>query len=446
LLLAGLVLSASYAPAAGAPVELAGTGVVGDGVTVNTAALQQVVDACSQAGGGIIHFPAGRYVTGTLQLKDNVRLQLDADATLLGSTNVADYRNLDPFTDGVGSLMGYALIVAVGAHHVGLTGPGTIDGQGLAVRAAQSRYTIRPFLVRWVKCKDINVSGVQLINSGAWTMNFFQSTNATVKKVRIQSLELANNDGIDLDSCNGVQVEGCNINTGDDAICLKATSALPCQNITATDCQLQTHCNAIKFGTESLGDFTHIRISHCQIRDTHLSGIALNTVDGSHLTDVVISDITMERVTAPITMRLGARLKVFRAGDQPRPPGILRDVTIKNVRVTGAAQPGMLINGLPDHPIENVTLNNINIEVAGGGTAANAAVELPERPAAYPEWNMFGRIIPAQGIYMRHVRGVTVKNVRVTSVKPDARPAWVLIDVAGVKPPDAFTRVNTLPK
>jgi len=438
--LAGLFLPTCLWAAPGKAGELAGAS--GDGLTINTTALQAAIDACSAGGGGILHFPAGRYVTGTLELKDNVMLHLDADATIMGSTNAADYLNLDPFIDGSGSKMGYALIVAVGAQHVGLEGPGTIDGRGKAVKAAQAHYDIRPFLVRWVKCQDVTVKDVHLINSGAWTMNFFQSQNALVTGVEIRSLGLVNNDGIDLDSCAHIDIKGCNINSGDDAICLKATSPVPCRDITAEDCQLQTRCNAIKLGTESLGDFTHIRVSHCQIRDTHLSGIALNSVDGSHLTDVVISDITMDRVTVPITLRLGARLKVFRTGDQPKPPGILRDVTIRNVRATGTGPVGMLINGLPGHPIENLTLENISLEVPGGGTTADAAVVLPEKPSAYPEWNMFGKTIPVYGIYLRHAQGVTLKNVHLATVKADARPPYLLVDVGGLNPGDLSEAVT----
>ena len=439
--LAGLFLPTCLWAAPGKAGELAGAS--GDGLTINTTALQAAIDACSAGGGGILHFPAGRYVTGTLELKDNVMLHLDADATIMGSTNAADYLNLDPFIDGSGSKMGYALIVAVGAQHVGLEGPGTIDGRGKAVKAAQAHYDIRPFLVRWVKCQDVTVKDVHLINSGAWTMNFFQSQNALVTGVEIRSLGLVNNDGIDLDSCAHIDIKDCNINSGDDAICLKATSPVPCRDITAEHCQLQTHCNAIKLGTESLGDFTHIRVSHCQIKDTHLAGIALYSVDGSHLTDVEISNITMDRVTVPICIRLGARLKVFRTGDQPRPPGVLRDITIKDVQATGTGPVGMLINGLPGHPIEHLTLENISLQVPGGGTAANAAVVLAEKPATYPEWNMFGKVIPAYGIYLRHAQGVTLKNIHLSTVKPDARLPYQLIDVAGVNLKD-LARAITL--
>ena len=431
-----LFLLSTLCAAPGKTVDVTKTGVVGDGVTINTAAIQKAIDDCSAKGGGTILFPAGRYVTGTIQLKDGITLRLGKDAVLLGNTNAADYRNVDPFIDGVGAEMGYALVVGVGANHVGIEGAGTIDGQSRGLKAAQSRYTIRPFLMRWLHCTNVMIRDVHLANPGAWTLNFFQTHAATVERVTIRTRDtgLANNDGIDLDSCAGVRIRDCDIESGDDALCLKATSMLPCRDITASGCKLSTRCNAIKLGTESLGDFENIRISDCHVRDTGMSGIALNSVDGAHLHHVTVTDITMDGVTVPISMRLGARLKTFRAGDQPKPPGQLRDITIKNVHATGARQIGILINGIPDHPVENLTFKNIQIELAGGGTQADAEIQLPEKQTAYPEYNMFGKVMPAYGIYARHIRGITFKNVTTTVKTPDARPEKVFIDVEGVTP------------
>ena len=409
-------------------------GIVGDGTTNNTAAIQMAIDACSADGGGTLRFPAGKYLTGTIQLKDNVKLHLDDGAVLLGSTNAADYRNLDPFIDGVGAELGYALVASVGAKHVGIEGAGAIDGQGTALKAAQGNYKIRPFLIRWVRCNDVAVHDVQLRNSGAWTMHFCQTKNATVENVNIRSLGLPNNDGIDIDSCENVRIKNCDVDSGDDAICLKATSALACRDITVSGCKLKTRCNAIKFGTESLGDFEHVNISDCHIRDTRMSGIAINSVDGAHLQDVNISDITMDGVTVPISMRLGGRLKTFRAGDTPKQPGVIRNVTIKNVHATAARQIGIMINGIPGHQVENVALENIKIELSGGGTAADAQVQLAEKESAYPEYNMFGRVMPAYGLYVRHVRGISFKNVQMTVTNPDARPEKVFVDVEDVTP------------
>ena len=429
-----LVALALVSTAMAATVDVTQAGAVGDGATLNTAALQKAIDTCSAEGGGVLVFPAGRYLTGTIELKDGVTLRLDAEAVLLGSTNAADYRNVDPFMAGDGIPQGYALIVAVNAQRVGLEGTGTIDGQGAAVKAAQAPYAVRPFLVRWIRCADITVRDVHLRNSGSWGMHFFQSRNATVERVTIRNRGLGNNDGLDIDSCETVRIRDCDIDSGDDAICLKATSAQPCRDILVTGCKLQTACNALKLGTESLGDYENIRISDCAVRDTGMAGIAIYSVDGAHTHDVTISDVTMDGINVPISIRLGARLKTFRAGDQAKPPGTLRDVTIKNVRAGRVGRIGVLVNGIPGHNVENLTLENIAITLPGGGTAEDAPLPLPEKEAAYPEMNMFGKVLPAYGFYLRHVRGVTFKNVRTSLATPDARPEKIFIDVEGVVP------------
>ncbi len=433
-----LILASACAAAVTPSVSLDVTksGAVGDGVTLNTAAIQKAIDSCNAQGGGTVTFPAGRYLTGTIQIKSNVTLHLDDQAVILGSTNSADYRNLDPFMAGDNIPQGYALIVADGASHVALEGNGTIDGQGRAVKAAQKPYTVRPFLMRWLRCTDVTVKDLHLANPGAWTLNFFHTSNATVDHVTIRARDtgLANNDGIDLDSCENIRIRDCDIESGDDALCLKTTSPLPCRNIAASGCQLSTKTNALKLGTESLGDFANISLINCQIRNTGMAGIALYSVDGSHLHDVTISNVTMNGVAVPISIRLGARLKTFRAGDQAKPVGTLSNITIQDVHVTGARQIGLLINGLPDHPVQALTLTNIDIQLAGGGKAADAAVQLPEKPAAYPEYSMFGKVMPAYGLYLRHVRGVDFKNIRTTVLKPDARPAMVLLDAVDVTP------------
>jgi polygalacturonase len=369
-------------------------------------------------------------------LKDNVTLLLKTNAVILGSTNASDYRNVDAFMAGDGVPLGHALIVADGARNVGIEGSGTIDGRGKQVRAAQKNYDVRPFLLRWLRCTNVTMKDVHLTDPGAWTLNFFQTRTALVERVTIRTRNtgLRNNDGIDLDSCEAIRVRDCDIESGDDALCLKATSPLPCHNIVASGCRLSTKCNAIKLGTESLGNFEQITVTNCLVHKTGMAGIAMYCVDGADMHDVAVGDITMDGVSVPISLRLGARLKTFRAGDQPKSPGHLRDITIRDVSAKGVNMIGMLINGVPGHPLENLTFQNIAIEVPGGGTQEDAEVELAERPAAYPEFSMFGKVLPASGIYARHVRGITFKDVRIVPLKPDARPEKLFVDVEGVVP------------
>lgn len=428
-------------PAVGAEkkiIDVTTAGVVGDGTTLNTASLQKVIDDCSAAGGGTLLFPAGHYLTGTIQIKSNVTLRLEEQATLLGSTDAADYRNLDPFIDGTGRPLGHALVVAVDAEHVGIEGSGAIDGQGVKLAAKQKPFAIRPFLVRWVRCADVTVRDVHLTGPGAWTLNFYQTKGAVIEGVtiRCRDQKLPNNDGVNIDSSENIRVGQCDIDSGDDAVVIKSTGMTPSRDITVAGCKLSTRTNAIKLGTESVGGFENISVTNCRVTKTLMSGIALYTVDGGELHNVTVSDVTIDGVTLPISVRLGARLKTFREGDKPKPTGRLYDVTIRNVTAKGVKMIGMLINGVPGHPIEGLTLENISLEVPGGGTAEAAAVRLPEKEAAYPEYNMFGKILPASGIYARHVKGIKFQNVRTSTTQPDARPATVFIDVQDVTPPE----------
>jgi parallel beta-helix repeat protein len=339
--------------------------------------------------------------------------------------------------------MGHALIVAVDADNVGIEGNGTLDGQGRELKARETPYTMRPFLLRWVRCTNVTVRDVHLTNPGAWTMHFFQSKGALVEGVTIRTREhkLVNNDGIDIDSSENVQVHHCDINSGDDAIVIKSTSSKPSSGIVATDCKLSSRTNAIKLGTESLGGFANISVSNCQISDTQMAGIALYAVDGGDLRNVTISDITMDGVVVPISIRLGSRLKTFRPGDVQKTTGTLRDVTIKNVTAKNIKMVGMLINGVPGHPVEALTLQNIQLDLPGGGTADAAKVQLPEKESAYPEFSTFGKTIPAYGIYARHVGGINLQNIRMNPLKPDARPATVFIDVRDVMPSNFATQL-----
>jgi polygalacturonase len=450
-LLLGAWFTVAVAPAWALAIVLDATkaGIVGDGTTRNTAAIQEAIDDLSASGGGKLIFPKGTYLTGSIQIKNNVTLRLEEGATLLGSTDAADYTNLDPFIDGSGNPMGHALILAINAENVGIEGAGTIDGQGPGLKAKQPRYTMRPFLLRWVGCRNVTVRDVHLTNPGAWTLNFFGTSGAVVEGVTIRArgTGLANNDGINIDSSQNIRVRQCDVNSGDDALVIKSTSATqPSRDIVASDCKLSSRTNAIKLGTESIGGFENISISNCQITNTQMAGIALYEVDGAALKQVSISDVTMDGVIVPISIRLGARLKTFRQGDQPRPSaGTLGDVTMKNITARNIKMIGMLINGVADHPIGPLTLENIQLELPGGGTEEAAKVELAEKETAYPEFNMFGNTMPAWGIYVRHARDLTLKDVKLTRLQPDARPAVVFIDVQNVTPANFLEESNKAP-
>lgn len=408
-------------------------GARGDGATVATAAIQRAIDTCSQQGGGTVLLPAGRFVSGTIRLKDNVTLHLAEQAELLGSTNIADYVAPDKFLSGNGATMGYCFIAAVDARNVALEGPGVIDGRGQAVLAARPKGArARPFLARFVRTRGISLCGVQLRNSAAWTVHFSQCQDVRAEDVKLESRGVSNNDGFDIDSTQGVVIKHCRVDSGDDAIVLKTTSLVPTRDVEIADCDLTSRHAGIKFGTESIANFENVKITRCHIHDTRGGGLKLLTVDGARLQNVLISDLTMDKVNVPIFIRLGARLKTFRAGDVPQPVGTVSNVVIRNIRALATSPWGIALNGIPGHVIEAVTLESIAIKLPGGGTRSMAGVMLPEEESAYPEITMFGREFPAYGLYARHVSGLQIKDLKFETATADLRPAVYCEDAEGL--------------
>ncbi len=261
-----------------------------------------------------------------------------------------------------------------------------------------------------------------------WVQHYLACDDVRIAGITVKSLVNANNDGIDIDSCRRVVISDCNIESGDDAIVLKSTTARVCADVAVSNCVLSTRCNALKMGTESNGGFQNIAISNCVIYNTRLAGVALEIVDGGTMDRIAVSNITMNGVGAPIFLRLGNRARPFKEGMETPRMGAMRNITISNIEATGANPTGCAISGLPGEAIENVTLSNVRLSFEGGGTKADAERAIPEMPTDYPEYRMFGKL-SAYGFYCRHVKGLKLLNVQVQSAKPDQRHAVVLEDV-----------------
>jgi polygalacturonase len=401
-------------------------GAVGDGKQLDTKALQKAIDTCAAAGGGTVFFPAGRYLTGTLFLKSRVTLHLEAGAVLLGSPKLEDYPatvpSLRSYTDNYTER---SLLYAENLENIAICGQGVIDGQGSAFKG---RYKLRPYLMRWVSCRDVSVRGITVKDSPMWVQHYLACEGVLIDGIRVTSTCNGNNDGIDIDGCERVRIANCDIRSGDDAIVLKSTLDRPCKNVVITNCALSSLCNAFKLGTESNGGFENIALSNCTIYDTRLSGIALELVDGGTLERVTVSNVTLHNTRNAIFIRLGNRARPFKEGMAAPGVGRLRHVRISDVQAFGADVIGCSITGLPDSPVEDIALDNVSVSLSGGGTMADARREPPEQVAKYPEYAMFERL-PAYGFFCRHARGLRLSRVQVDVVKPDARPSLVCDDV-----------------
>lgn len=444
----GLMLAAGCSSMKGAAVvDVADFGAVGDGETLNTDALQSAINACVP--GGTVLVSSGQYVTGTLKLKSDMTLHVAEGAALLGSHNLDDYaRDIQGAVEA--PAFDECLIYAENAENLTLSGKGTIDGRATReifpewISKKDRILGDRPMLIRFVDCKNVRFQDISLKNAASWCTHLVNCDDVVVKKVYLDSRQHKNNDGFDLDGCRNVLFEDCTIFSGDDAICPKSTTERVGENLTVRNCRAESHTAAVKCGTSSRGGWRNIDISDCDFSGCRMGVIKLMIVDGGVLENVRISNIKAENVEGPLFIRLGNRGRdylepteqIYGADVQPEgvPVGTVRNIRISNFKATVTGdipkRQGILISGIPGYCIEDVVLENVEIVYDGGGTAEDAAVEVPEREAQYPEAFFFGKL-PAWGAYIRHAKNVTFDNVKMSTLKPDARERLVLVDAEG---------------
>jgi polygalacturonase len=434
-------------------------GARGDGKSDNTLFIQKAIDDATARGGGTVLVPAGKFLSGALTLKSNVNLHLAADAVLLGSTKRTDY----------GLHNALPLLMADGQDHISITGRGTIDGQGEAllkdiykrlkagtmqdaewqkpnpwhqVRPSEEN---RPKIIGFTRCDSVTVKGITLKHALDWVEDYKSCSHVTIDSIRVESNTFWNNDGIDLVDCKNVKVTNSFFNADDDGICLKSEKRNDsCLNIYVAHCTVRSSASAIKLGTAGRGGFRHITIRDITVYDTYRSAIALECVDGGRMEDVDIRNVKATNTGNAIFIRLGHRNKDSVVSS-------IRHIYIGNVTVDvpgGKPDKGYpmegpplpyshnvfpsSIVGLPGHPVEDVVLENIQIIYPGGGKKLTVPDNpFPENPSDYPEFSMFGEL-PSWALFVRHARGLTLKNVRVTVKQKDYRPACAFDDVSGL--------------
>ncbi len=401
-------------------------GAKSDGKTLCTDAIQKAIDQCRKDGGGTVYFAPGTFLSGTIYMKTGVTLKLAAGSKLLGSKNLKDYPpTVQDFRSYTDNYTDKSLIYAEKADRIAIIGRGTIDGQG---RSFEGPYKMRPYTIRFIECRNVTVEDITLRNSPMWMQHYLACDDVRITGITVHSRVNRNNDGINIDSCHRVVISNCNVSSGDDAIVLKSTSARICRDVTVSNCVVSSHCNGLKMGTESNGGFKNIVLSNCAIYDTRLAGVALEIVDGGTMDRVVVSDITMDRTGAPIFLRLGNRARPFKKDMKKPGIGTMKNVTISNIEATNAGLTGCAIAGLPEAMIENVTLSNLRLSFAGGGTREHGNRDVPEKADSYPEYSMFG-VLPTYGLFCRHVKGLKLLNVQLQLTKRDQRRAVLFKDV-----------------
>jgi hypothetical protein len=405
-------------------------GAKGDGVTKDTRAIQKAIDAAGAAGGGTVIATAGRYLSGTIHLRSNVTLHLSPGSVILASTDNSDFDPYEtlPFksvSDDETTYFHNALIAAERVHDIAITGEGAVDGNRSKRRG--------PKTIAIKLCERVVIRGITVRNSPNYSISFWGSDYINVDGVTILN---GYADGIDPDACRHVRIANSYIDCFDDAICPKASPSMgmdqrrAVENLTVTNCVLRTNSSNFKFGTESSGDFKNVTVTNCVMRprDTGKlpnSGISLESVDGSHIEGVVISNVVMTGVKAPIFVRLGNRGR----GLDPKVPGSVEDVSISNIVVRGATTASS-VTGIPGYRVRRVVLDNIQL-IADGGVKDTPGLDVNEFVERYPEGTMWGAL-PAWALYARHAEGLTVRNFTARWTDEDVRPAMIFDDVTNL--------------
>jgi len=399
-------------------------GALGDGAHKDTPAIQKAIDACTAFGGGVVYCPPGTYLSGTVFLKDNVELHLEAGATLLGSPERADYSAWFPTEVWVGlENLDHHLVCARRAHNVAITGRGTIDGNGRAFFGPKPTGHRRHFfsipgwrpgaMVTFMNCQDVSLRDVHLTDAPHWTV-----WPHVCDGVKIQGVSIVSNrgglncDGINAHCCRDMRISDCYITSGDDCIAIYSdgffgSDLQPSENIVVTNCVLSTACNGIRVGY--IGD---LPIRNCSFSNlvmfntrTGISMICQPSVGDSFVPDSKHGPISENISFDNILMEARKPIDLWIDGAATRPAAI-RNVSISNINAT--VERGCHVGGAPSLPIENLRIKDVLLRVRGE-MPADAAWEVPYPYPRY-DWDTPG--LP-YGLYCRHVHGLELHNVRV---------------------------------
>ena len=360
----------------------------------------KAIAAC--AGGGTVVVAAGRYHTGAIQLRSNLELHLEAGAEILGSGDPKDYPLRKPAWGGNDEIS--SLIYGEDLENISITGPGTIDGQGEVwwkrewLRSGKNHTAKastpaelaevgkiahgRPQMIRLVRCKNVRIEGVRLVNSASWTIHPLMCEFVNVHGVTITNqVPSPNTDGINPESCRWVHISDCHIDVGDDCITLKSGKdevgrkmALADENIVISNCTMKQGHGGVVIGSEMSGGVRNVAVSNCVFNGTD-KGIRIKSQRGRGgvVEGISISNIVMQDVPEAIN------ITTFYAGsDKPGdvfPVGegtpVFRDIHISNITARGSKSAGQ-ITGLKEMPIQGVTLENVRIAAQQGFTVRNA--------------------------------------------------------------------------
>lgn len=438
-------------------------GAAGDGSHIDSPAINAAIEAAASKGGGVIYFPAGVYSSYSIRLRDNITLRFAEGAVLKAARatreqgyDVAEPNPWDMYQDFGHSHWQNSLIWGIGLKNLKFEGPGVIDGTDGLNRGLGRQGPVPEAnkAIALKECKNVTIKDIKLLQCGHFALLL-----TGVDKLKIDHvLADTNRDAFDIDCCADVKITNCTVNSlNDDGIVLKCSYGLgypkATENVLIKNCTVSGYdpgtvfsgtygttitaapdrdgpTGRVKLGTESNGGFRHIRVENVTFK--HCRGLALETVDGAPMEDIKVRHLRMDDIfNSPIYIRIGDRMR----GPKELPASLARDIEISDVVVTNCdTRYALLIVGLKDHPIENVTIKDVDVQYKGGLGPEDVRLQRGANPfffgrnGGYPEPSAHG-IQPAWGLSMQHARHIRFKNVNLHVLTPDGREKIFLNDV-----------------
>jgi polygalacturonase len=386
-------------------------GARGDGKLDCTQAIHQAISACSRAGGGRVVIPAGRFLTGAIHLENNVNLYIGEGATLAFSEDPKHFLPV-VFTRFEGTeCMNYSpFIYAFEKTNIGITGPGTVDGQadcshwwnwvgrgrcgaapGKANQSVDRKsivsmgdrnvpvkdrifgegHYLRPNLIQPYRCTNVVIEGITIRNSPMWEVNPALSKNVTVRGLTIET-DGPNNDGVDPESCTDVLIENCTFKTGDDCIAIKSGRnedgrrvGVPCANIVIRNCNMADGHGGVSIGSEVSGGINNVFVDHCKMDSPRLQRalrIKTNSYRGGKIENINFRNTTIGQVAEAV-------IEVDYFYEEGEGGSFLP--TVENIYVANVSSKkskyGLFLHGYANDPIRGLMAVNCQFNGASQG-------------------------------------------------------------------------------
>jgi polygalacturonase len=379
-------------------------GAIGDCKTLNTKAIQSAIDRCANSGGGVVVVPRGVFITGSIFLKQGVDLCVQPGGVLKGSQDTNDYPQIDTRIAGLEMKWPAALINASNMSGLKITGEGTIDGSGLRwwteyweARAKEPDHldphfkVPRPRLIHIYKSRNVLVRDLWLKDSAFWNLQLTYCDGVEVHNLKVRAphtpVPAASSDGIDIDSTRNVLITGCDIECDDDGICLKSGRDadglrvnLPTENVIVRDCHVGHAAGLVVFGSETSGSIRHVQVFNCKA-DNGCSDVVRfksHLGRGGVVEDVLYQDIVADGVREVFNCNLEANgglwlPEQFRTPVSPEKGiPVFRNIVVRNLKATNVKFAASIV-GLPESPIQGITLDDVDIVAERGFTIRNAS-------------------------------------------------------------------------